>query len=116
MEQDAYIYFMSNKSRSILYLGVTNNLIRRVAEHKAKVNQSFSKYYNCDSLVYYEAGDSITAAIDREKQIKNWNRSWKDELIESFNPSWRDLSAAIGVTDALIDDVAARKEQYREEE
>ena len=87
-----YVYIMANESRMI-YTGVTNDLERRVHEHKAKLVDSFTKKYNMTQLVYYEATDDIRSAIGREKQIKGWVRRRKIVLIESLNPTWRDLSA-----------------------
>jgi len=85
------VYIMANKSR-MLYTGVTNNLIRRVAEHKSKLSAGFTKRFNLTRLVYYETTDDILAAISREKQIKSWVRRKKTALIHSINPSWNDLS------------------------
>jgi len=82
---------MSNKSKT-LYIGVTNNLERRVYEHKNKLLEGFTKKYNITQLVYYEVTESVEAAIKREKQLKNWKRAWKIELIESMNKDWKDLS------------------------
>ena len=82
---------MANKRNGTIYTGVTNDLKRRVQEHKEKVNEGFTKEYNVTNLVYFEYGDSIQVAIDREKQVKNWKRAWKLELIEKENPTWRDL-------------------------
>ena len=111
MNKKGYIYFMANQHNNVLYLGVTNNLRRRVAEHKAKVNKGFTYKYNCDKLVYFEKIESIEDAIDREKQLKNWKREWKNELINEMNPTLKDLSEEIGVDDELINAV---KEHYRE--
>jgi putative endonuclease len=82
---------MTNKSRT-LYTGVTNNLERRVYEHKNKLIPGFTSKYNITKLVYYESGDDISVAIAREKQIKGWLRVKKIALIESVNPEWNDLS------------------------
>jgi putative endonuclease len=86
-----YVYIMTNRSKT-LYTGVTNNLIRRVNEHKKKVHPGFTSQYNIDRLVYFESCTDIRAAIAREKQIKGWLRVKKIALIESTNPEWRDLS------------------------
>jgi putative endonuclease len=86
-----YVYIMANRSRT-LYTGVTNNLQRRVYEHKQKLVEGFTKKYNITRLVYYESTNDINAAIAREKQIKGWLRSKKVSLIESINPDWGDLS------------------------
>ena len=91
MEEQAYIYFMSNRYNKVLYVGITSNLIKRVWEHKKKVVDGFTKRYNLNKLVYYEIYDDIETAINREKQIKSWPRKRKIELIHSLNPHWDDL-------------------------
>jgi len=111
MNKTAFVYFMSNTYNNVLYVGVTNNLVRRVAEHKAKVNKGFAYKYNVDKLVYFESIHSINDAIAREKQIKNWKREWKNELVNKDNPDWKDLSDSIGVTNEVIE---AAKEHYKE--
>ena len=90
MEQ-YYVYIMTNKSRT-LYTGITNNLERRVYEHKNKSTEGFTKKYNIIRLVYYEISNDVEAVIEREKQIKGWLRRKKIALIESVNPQWNDLS------------------------
>jgi putative endonuclease len=80
--------------------------VRRVAEHKAKVNKGFTYKYNVDKLVYFEQIDSIIDSIAREKQIKNWKREWKNDLINQTNPTWEDLSDSIGVSEELIKEIA----------
>jgi putative endonuclease len=87
-----YVYIMSNRSGT-LYTGVTNDLARRVYEHKNKLILGFTAKYNITKLVYFEATDDVRTAIAREKQIKGWMRVKKVALIESVNPSWDDLSA-----------------------
>jgi len=87
-----YVYIISSKSRR-LYTGVTDNLERRVYEHKNKLLPGFSKRYNISRLVYYETCTDVRAAIAREKQIKGWLRRKKIDLIESVNSTWDDLSA-----------------------
>ena len=87
-----YVYIMTNKSRT-LYAGVTNDLKRRVYQHKHKLIPGFTSKYNITHLVYFETTPDIKAAIAREKQIKGWLRSKKIALIESVNPTWQDLSA-----------------------
>ena len=91
MTKQFYVYIMTNKSRT-LYTGVTNDLERRVYEHKQKLVPGFTSKYNITRLVYYEATEDIRAAIEREKQIKGWLRARKIALIESMNPEWVDLS------------------------
>ena len=87
-----YLYILTNKSNNVLYIGVTNDLIRRIFEHKNKLVEGFTKKYNLRKLVYYEATNDIEGAINREKQLKNWHRDWKINLIDQFNPDWKDLS------------------------
>ena len=111
MKDNSYIYFLTNRYNNVLYVGVTNNLKRRTAEHKAKINKGFTYKYNCDKLVYYEIYTLITDAIAREKQLKNWKREWKNKLISDFNPEWRDLSEEIGINEDYINAV---REHYRE--
>jgi putative endonuclease len=90
-----YVYIMTNPSQSTLYTGITNDLKKRVYEHKEKVKEGFTKQYNVVKLVYYEQFDGPTAAIKREKQIKGGSRREKVELINSFNKEWCDLSDLI---------------------
>ena len=87
-----YIYILTNKNNKVLYTGVTNNLKRRLNEHKNKLVEGFTKKYNVNKLVYFETYKSIKTAIKREKQIKGWLRIKKIELIESQNPEWEDIS------------------------
>ena len=86
-----YVYIMTNPSKT-LYTGVTNDLVRRVYEHKNKMVDGFTKKYNITKLVYFEETNDVQAAISREKQIKGWLRSKKIALIQSVNPGWTDLS------------------------
>ena len=86
-----FVYILANKKHGTIYTGVTNNLIRRIMEHKDKVFDGFTKKYNIDKLVYYEYHNSVEYAIQREKQLKRWKREWKIELIEKNNKEWRDL-------------------------
>ncbi|MBK8498780.1 MAG: GIY-YIG nuclease family protein [Flavobacteriales bacterium] len=89
-----WVYMMSNAHNTVLYIGVTNSIERRVQEHKTHLNpRSFTARYNVEKLVWYEAHDSIIAAIAREKQLKDWNRKWKERLIREMNPEWKDLAA-----------------------
>jgi len=84
--QKHWIYFMTNRHKNVLYIGVTNNLRRRVVEHESGLDKGFSKKYNCHFLLYYEEFRSINNAIKREKELKGWRRSKKDTLIQSKNP------------------------------
>ncbi|MFA6547925.1 MAG: GIY-YIG nuclease family protein [Candidatus Magasanikbacteria bacterium] len=86
-----YIYILSNQKNGVLYVGVTNNLLRRIHEHKQETIEGFTQKYHIHNLVYYEQYDDVRNAITREKQIKKWNRKWKTELIEKDNPEWNDL-------------------------
>lgn len=86
-----YFYILASQKNGTLYAGVTNHLINRVCQHKNKINQGFTKKYNINKLVYYEEYGDIGQAIYREKCVKKWNREWKIQLIEEFNPSWVDL-------------------------
>ena len=90
-EKQYCIYILTNKNRTVLYTGVTNSLMRRVWDHKNKVTDGFTKKYNVDRLVYFECSDDINAAILREKQIKAGSRKKKLDLINGFNPEWKDL-------------------------
>ena len=87
-----YVYILTNHSHHSLYIGVTNNLERRLYEHKAELLDGFTKQYHLHKLVYYEATGDVNAAIAREKQLKGWTRQKKNALIASVNPRWEDLS------------------------
>jgi putative endonuclease len=87
-----FVHILASKRDGTLYIGVTNNLVRRVAEHKAKLVPGFTRKYGVDLLVYFEGFDSILEARTREHALKRWRRAWKIELIEKLNPDWRDLS------------------------
>ncbi len=86
-----FVYIITNKENGVLYIGVTNDLHRRIYEHKNKLIKGFSSKYSLDKLVYFEETGDIQSALNREKQLKKWNRSWKIELIERYNPEWKDL-------------------------
>jgi putative endonuclease len=86
-----YVYIMANRSGT-LYAGVTNDLVKRVSQHKNRLIEGFTKKYNITNLVYYEVTDDVQTAIQREKEIKGWLRKKKTALIEAMNPEWRDLS------------------------
>ena len=85
------MYILASKRNGTLYIGVTNNLFRRVYEHKNNLVQGFTQKYNVNNLVYYEMYADIYGAITREKRMKKWKRQWKIDLIEKFNPEWKDL-------------------------
>ena len=86
-----YVYILASKIGGTLYIGVTNDLIRRVYEHREKLAAGFTKKYGVTKLVYFEVHSEVEAAIMREKQMKKWNRAWKVRLIEESNPNWDDL-------------------------
>ena len=87
-----WLYIMANKYNNILYLGSTSELVFRVVEHREKeYSKSFTAKYNCDKLVYFEHFESLEDAHTKERQMKKWKRTWKDELINKFNPEWKDL-------------------------
>ena len=90
-EKQYYVYIITNAHNTVLYTGVTNELQRRVIEHKSGKGSEFTKKYNLTRLIYFESGDDINVAIAREKQIKAGSRKKKIELIESINPEWKDL-------------------------
>ena len=87
-----YVYFLTNWNNKVLYIGMTNNLKRRVYQHKEKQIDGFTKKYNVTKLVYYEVYEDALAAIAREKQLKKWRRSKKNNLVNKMNPGWKDLS------------------------
>jgi putative endonuclease len=96
LEKGGYVYIVANKNNTVLYVGVTNNLKRRVLEHREKINpKSFTSRYNIDKLLYYEGFQSITDAISREKQLKAGSRQKKIELIIELNKDWIDLLQSI---------------------
>ena len=95
-----FVYILTNKSNKVLYIGVTNDLERRMYEHKNKMLNGFTKRYNLTKLVYFEVTSDVRSAIEREKQLKNWHRDWKISLISQFNPDWEDLSGKMTARDA----------------
>jgi putative endonuclease len=86
-----WVYTLANKPGGTLYIGVTNNLVRRVYEHREGLADGFTKRYDIKMLVYFESLETIAAALQREKNIKHWSREWKIDLIVASNPDWRDL-------------------------
>ncbi len=91
MAKRGYVYILASKRNGTLYIGVTSDLQRRINEHRAKAKTGFTSEYNVSLLVHVEEYPSMRDAIVREKQLKKWNRSWKLNLIEQVNPTWRDL-------------------------
>ncbi len=94
-DKQGYVYILTNKVNSVLYVGVTSCLSKRIWEHKNEVVEGFSKKYKLHKLVYYEAADSIKSAIKREKYLKGKSRKYKEELINNFNSEWTDLYESI---------------------
>ena len=92
MTKSYYVYILASKQNGTLYIGVTNDLERRLYEHKNNLVDGFTKRYRVYNLVYYESVNDINAALQREKQLKRWTRKWKMELIEKENPEWSDLA------------------------
>jgi putative endonuclease len=91
-KHDYYVYILTNINNKVMYIGVTNNLTRRVFEHKSKIIPGFTAKYNVYKLVYFEYTTDIKAAIRREKMIKGWRREKKNALVSNFNPDWNDLN------------------------
>ena len=116
MSKQGYVYLLANKRNTTLYLGVTNDLKRRVAEHKLHINSGFSDKYNTEKLVYFEIHEQIYDAIRREKQMKKWRREWKNALINELNPEWNDLAETIGVDDEYIQSVKEHYDDMRMDE
>ena len=94
-ERCFYVYILASRIGDTLYIGVTNDLVRRVYEHREDVTDGFTKKYQVHRLVYFEQHSDIEAAIQREKRLKKWNRAWKIQLIEETNPNWDDLHVGI---------------------
>jgi putative endonuclease len=92
MDNRYFVYIPTSCKRGVLYIGVTNDLVRRLSEHKAKVVPGFTSSYGLTMLVYYEEYSSILEARNRERVLKRWRRAWKFDLIEKLNPDWRDLT------------------------
>jgi putative endonuclease len=92
MEASFFVYILASKRNGTLYVGVTNNLVRRLSEHKAKLVPGFTRKYAVDQLVYFEPFNSVLEARARERSLKSWRRAWKIALIEKLNPDWRDLT------------------------
>lgn len=97
MNKRFFVFVLSNRRRGVLYVGVTSDLTRRLPEHKAKLVPGFTKTYGIVMLVYYEEYSSILEARAREATLKRWRRAWKMELIDKFNPDWRDLAEELAL-------------------
>ena len=92
MDKTYYVYLLTNWNNQVMYVGVTNDLERRIYEHKNKLVDGFTKKYNVEKLVYFETTSDVLVAIEREKQIKKWRREKKNQLVVGMNPEWKDLS------------------------
>ena len=88
-----FVYILASRRNGTLYIGMTDNLARRIWEHRSEIVPGFTKKYGIKTLVWYELHESRENAFQRERQLKKWNRAWKLELIERLNPDWRDLTA-----------------------
>ena len=102
MEQKGYVYFMTNPSNKVLYIGVTNSLKRRISEHAEGKGSTFTSKYQCSKLVYYEVFPDIEQAILREKQMKHYKREWKNNLVKAVNPGWEDLAGGIVLDPSVV--------------
>ena len=96
MDKTYYVYLLTNWNDKVMYVGVTNNLERRLYEHKNKLVEGFTQKYNVNKLVYFDTTTDVLAAIGREKQIKKWRREKKNQLVVEMNPEWKDLSLEWG--------------------
>ena len=94
-ERTYYVYLLTSKNNRVIYVGVTNDLKRRVYDHKTKVVKGFTEKYNVNKLVYYEQISDVITALSREKEIKKWRREKKNALVAQLNPRWNDLSNAV---------------------
>lgn len=96
MQYGGSVYILTNKTHTVLYIGVTRDLHERIEEHKQRIHtNSFTDKYNCTKLVYYQSYSRIEEAIAYEKKLKNWHREWKINFINQFNPHWKDLSEEV---------------------
>ena len=102
MEHKGFIYIMTNASNKVLYIGVTSHLKQRITEHKEGSASAFTRKYCCHKLVYFECFADIEQAIAREKQLKNFHRKWKEDMINGLNPEWRDLYEDIVLNPLIV--------------
>jgi putative endonuclease len=117
-ERTYYVYILASKKKGTLYIGITNNILRRVLEHKDKILKGFTAKYNTDKLVYYEKYGDVNFAIRREKILKEWNREWKIRLIEESNKDWKDLFYDLiskEDIESLREAISEREEEKRKE-
>ncbi len=97
-EREYYVYIITNKYNTAIYIGMTNDLLRRLDEHKKKIYKSHTQRYNLYKLIYYEQTTDVNSALNREKEIKKWSRKKKNELIYKLNPTWKDLGREMGIS------------------
>jgi len=119
IEKYYYVYILASKKHGTLYIGVTNNLVLRVLEHRFKVKKGFAEKYDVSILVYYETFKYVDKAITRETQLKKWNRDWKIQLIEKKNKDWKDLLNDIAEKeqiDYIVDMIKNNKDYYNDKE
>ena len=95
MSKKYYVYLMTNKRKTVLYTGITSDLLQRVQQHRMGSGGAFTKRYNVNRLVYYESTNDVQVALAREKQIKSWSRKRKEDLIATITPTWNDLVSEI---------------------
>ncbi len=95
MDRNYFVYILTNQRHTVLYIGVTSDLVKRVYEHKIKAVKGFTEKYNVDKLVYYEMTGDVESAIKCEKNMKEWKREWKENRINEMNPEWKDLYSDI---------------------
>ena len=98
-EKTYYVYLMTNQANKVMYVGMTNDLVRRIYQHRNRILEGFTSRYHVDKLVYYEETSNVRAAIEREKEIKKWRREKKNTLVMKDNPNWVDLADRIGLPD-----------------
>ena len=96
-ENNYFVYITTSNNHKTLYIGYTHDLAKRMYEHRNHLVEGFTDKYNCINLVYYESGGSKEGALEREKQLKKWSRKKKEDLINTLNPEWKDLSEALGL-------------------
>jgi len=101
-EHQYYVYLLTNGNNKVMYVGMTNDLARRIYEHKTKAVKGFTEKYNVNRLVYFEETPDVHAAIAREKEIKKWRREKKNALVTQTNPEWHDLSEDLGIAADLL--------------
>ena len=114
MSRNYFVYLLTNWNNKVMYVGMTNDLIRRVYEHKTKAVKGFTEKYNVHKLVYFEETSDVNVAITREKEIKKWRREKKNALVIRTNPEWRDLAVDMGLTSCQFDPRPERSERTRE--